>query len=155
MKKIYIKLVIVGRDIATIPARDIVGVAAGVITKGAEDGEKYIELSRLNIPSGIADSDTPAPDDGTKKITGTITDIRSAVIGGNTYYYFELDNSDLYYYVAASLSNRAALFNVGDRVTVETSATYTDGLAAAKTVDAASPQTEAPSQAPAEEQTEA
>ena len=38
MKKIYIKLVIAGRDIATIPARDIVGVAAGVITKGAEDG---------------------------------------------------------------------------------------------------------------------
>ncbi len=127
--------------------------------------EKYIEdlgalspavIVNFNFDgSGIADSDTPAPDDGTKKITGTITDIRSAVIGGNTYYYFELDNSDLYYYVAASLSNRAALFNVGDRVTVETSATYTDGLAAAKTVDAASPQTEAPSQAPAEEQTEA
>lgn len=44
MKNIYIKLVITGRDIATIPARDIVGVAAGVIIKGAENGEEYITI---------------------------------------------------------------------------------------------------------------
>lgn len=44
MKNIYIKLVIAGRNIATIPARDIVGVAAGVIIKGAEDGEEYITI---------------------------------------------------------------------------------------------------------------
>ena len=44
MKNIYIKLVIAGRDIATIPARDIVGVAAGVIVNGAEDGEAYITI---------------------------------------------------------------------------------------------------------------
>lgn len=44
MKKIYIKLVIAGRDIATIPAPDIVGVAAGVIVKGTEDGKEYITI---------------------------------------------------------------------------------------------------------------
>lgn len=44
MKKIYIKLVIAGRNIATIPAPDIVGVAAGVIIKGTEDGKKYITI---------------------------------------------------------------------------------------------------------------
>lgn len=44
MKNIYIKLVIAGRDIATIPARDIVGVAAGVIIKGTEDGAEYITI---------------------------------------------------------------------------------------------------------------
>ena len=44
MKNIYIKLVIAGRNIATIPARDIVGVAAGVIIKGAENGEEYITI---------------------------------------------------------------------------------------------------------------
>ena len=46
MKNIYIKLVIAGRNIATVPARDIVGVAAGVIIKGAEDGEEYITIGR-------------------------------------------------------------------------------------------------------------
>lgn len=44
MKNIYIKLVIAGRNIATIPARDIVGVAAGVIIKGAENGTEYITI---------------------------------------------------------------------------------------------------------------
>lgn len=44
MKNIYIRLVIAGRDIATIPARDIVGVAAGIIIKGAEEGVKYITI---------------------------------------------------------------------------------------------------------------
>lgn len=44
MRNIYIKLVIAGRNIATIPARDIVGVAAGVIMKGAEDGTEYITI---------------------------------------------------------------------------------------------------------------
>lgn len=48
MKNIYIKLVIAGRDIKTIPARDIVGVAAGVIIKGAEDGEEYITI--MDVP---------------------------------------------------------------------------------------------------------
>lgn len=119
--------------------------------------EKYIEdlgalspavIVNFNFDgSGIADDDTPKPsEDGTKTITGVITDIGSAVISGNTYYYFELDNSDVYYYVAASLSNRAALFNVGDRVTVEASASYKDGLSAAKTVDAAKSEQPTPTQ---------
>ncbi len=126
--------------------------------------EKYIEdlgalspavIVNFNFDgSGISDGGTSVPDDGTKKVTGVITDIRSAVIGGNTYYYFELDSTGTYYYVAASLSNRAALFNEGDYVTVETSAAYTDGLAAAKTVDAAKVQDETPTEAPAEKQTE-
>lgn len=126
--------------------------------------EKYIEdlgalspavIVNFNFDgSGISDGGTSVLDDGTKKVTGVITDIRSAVIGGNTYYYFELDSTGTYYYVAASLSNRAALFNEGDYVTVETSAAYTDGLAAAKTVDAAKVQDETPTEAPAEKQTE-
>lgn len=44
MKNIYIKLVIAGRNIATIPAPNIVGVAAGVIVKGAEKGKQYITI---------------------------------------------------------------------------------------------------------------
>lgn len=54
----------------------------------------------------------------TDSVEGVITDIRSAVISGNTYYYIELDNSGVYYYIAAELSNEVVLLNVGDRVTV-------------------------------------
>lgn len=44
MKNIYIKLVIAGRDIATVPKIHLVDVAAGVIIKGAEDGTHYITI---------------------------------------------------------------------------------------------------------------
>ncbi len=47
MKNIYIKLVIAGRNIATIPVRDIVSVAAGVIIKGAENGTTYITIEDI------------------------------------------------------------------------------------------------------------
>ncbi len=126
--------------------------------------EKYIEdlgalspavVVNFNFDgSGISDGSDSATDDTTKKITGVITDIRSAVIGGNTYYYFELDSAGVYYYVEASLSNRAALFNKGDYVTIETYAAYSDGLAAAKTVDAAKVRDETPTEADTETQTE-
>lgn len=49
MKNIYIKLVIAGRDIATIPKNEIVGVAAGVIIRGAQDGVEYITID--DVPS--------------------------------------------------------------------------------------------------------
>lgn len=63
------------------------------------------------------------PDDTEKTLTtvsGTVTDIRSAVIGGNTYYYIELDSTGVYYYVAAAVTNKVMLLNVGDTVTLTT-----------------------------------
>lgn len=53
-----------------------------------------------------------------KDITGIVSDIRSAVINGNTYYYIELDNSGEYYYVSAEISSEVVLFNIGDRITL-------------------------------------
>lgn len=45
MKNIYIKLVIAGsRTIASVPPKHIAEVAAGVIIKGAENGETYITI---------------------------------------------------------------------------------------------------------------
>lgn len=50
MTSVYIKLVIAnaqgmgGRTIASVPAKHMVAVAAGVILKGIEDGETYITI---------------------------------------------------------------------------------------------------------------
>lgn len=45
MKNVYIKLVIAGsRTIASIPPKDLVAVAVGVIEKGYDDGEEYATL---------------------------------------------------------------------------------------------------------------
>lgn len=51
-------------------------------------------------------------------LTGTVAEIRSAVIDGNTYYYIRLEDSMSFYRIAASASSDAILLNPGDRVTV-------------------------------------
>ena len=68
-----------------------------------------------NRPSQGNDDD---PDSGLAAITGTVTDIRTTVVSGNTYFYIELDNSGVYYYVAADVADMVVLFNTGDIITV-------------------------------------
>ena len=45
MKNVYIKLIIAGsRTIESIPPKDLVAVAVGVIERGYDDGEEYAIL---------------------------------------------------------------------------------------------------------------
>ncbi|MCI8478462.1 MAG: CvpA family protein [Oscillospiraceae bacterium] len=53
------------------------------------------------------------------EVTGRITDIRSAVMEGNTYLFLCLDNGTVYYSVRAAQSPAAVLLNLGDTVTIE------------------------------------
>ena len=78
------------------------------------------------IDDVAAAPETP-PAAQTARITGTITDMRSAVISGNTYYYIELDGNGVYYYVSAELSSAVVIFNVGDRVTLTVADSAADG----------------------------
>lgn len=48
------------------------------------------------------------------EIGGKITDIRTAVIGGTTYYYVRLEGSDVYYVLSAAENEQAVLLNTGD-----------------------------------------
>jgi hypothetical protein len=54
----------------------------------------------------------------TEEITGVIDDIRSAVIDGNTCYYFHLKDNGAYYSISASQSQTAIILNTGDKVTI-------------------------------------
>ncbi len=62
-----------------------------------------------------------------EKITaeGVITDIRSAVLDGNTFYYIKLDKYDAYFSISAKKSNLAVILNKGD--TVKLTVTTTEG----------------------------
>ena len=53
-------------------------------------------------------------------VIGTITDIRSAVLEGNTRYFIQLNGADYYYMVSIADANLCALLNVGDRIAVGT-----------------------------------
>lgn len=50
--------------------------------------------------------------------TGRVSDIRTAVIDGNSYYYIMLENSDFYYVVSAADSEGVVTLDIGDNVEV-------------------------------------
>lgn len=84
----------------------------------------------------VSVSDEPGTAAATNTVTGTITDIRSEVISGTTYYYIELDSNGVYYYVAAQLDTGYALLNTGDRVKVTASSSEGTLLAASSVYSA-------------------
>lgn len=61
-------------------------------------------------------SDEPSVDALT--VSGTIADIRTAVISGNSYYYIKLDSNAAYFSVSASKNETVVILNKGDSVTV-------------------------------------
>lgn len=63
-------------------------------------------------------------------VTGKIIDIRSAVINGDTYYYFKLDNEKPYFSVKASSFENAVILNKGDEITVKYKKADADIIAA-------------------------
>jgi len=87
---------------------------------------KELYLSALAAFGVESPDEQPDPDDINTEnpaleatVTGTITEIRSAVINGNTTYYFWLDGrSDLYYTATAGQLPAAVLLNVGDKVEI-------------------------------------
>ena len=66
--------------------------------------------------SGIVDGEAGLS--GTETVSGTIADIRSAVLDGNSYYFIQLIGSKTYYAVSAVEQPLAVILNKGDQVTV-------------------------------------
>lgn len=68
------------------------------------------------VTPGANEDKTP----DTTKLTasGTIADIRTAVMGGESYYYIKLDSNEAYFAIAASKDEGVVILNRGDSVTV-------------------------------------
>lgn len=84
----------------------------------------------------ISDSDTDVKPAGQGQITGTIAEIRSAVVEGNTWYYLRLQDGSVYYAISAADDKNAVILSVGDQVTV-TFAEGEDRILSAYSVTAA------------------
>ncbi len=71
-----------------------------------------------DLDKHVTDIDIDGTGTPSEKITaeGVITDIRSAVLDGNTYYYIKLDKYDAYFSISAKKSNLAVILNKGDSV---------------------------------------
>ncbi len=76
------------------------------------------------LPDSIGGSDSA--DDGStqtapseiKTVSGVISDIRTAVVNGNSVYYIALDGKAIYYSIAAAEAENVVILNIGDTVTV-------------------------------------
>ena len=53
------------------------------------------------------------------EVSGVITDIRSAVMDGNSYYFIQLEGDPTYYSISAAQNPLAVILNVGDQVTIQ------------------------------------
>ena len=99
---------------AMVNVRQYQIVTTATSVKQCEDN--YYELL---VENGVIKDDVTPPDsETTLDHTGLITEIRSAVIGGNTYYYFKVEGSDKFFKVGASGNELAVILNVGDKVKI-------------------------------------
>lgn len=72
-----------------------------------------------------------------EEITGTLAEIRMAVMDGNSYYFLRLEGANTFYAVSAAKNPLAVILNVGDRVSVTYSAGNEGSILTASSVTAA------------------
>lgn len=94
-------------------------VATGYTLKECQDNYHAQLLSNKLVTETQPDTPVgPEPEKQAVSVTGTITDIRSANISGNTIFYFRLDDASVYYTVSAKDYPITAILNIGDTITV-------------------------------------
>ncbi len=97
---------------------DLAKCLASYISALEESGIK-VDINPEDVivePSNPGEKDEPAKELLTA--IGNIADIRTAVIGGNSYYYIKLDSNAAYFSIAAADEESVVILNVGDSVTV-------------------------------------
>ena len=94
-------------------------VATGATVADCESNYRLMLARNGLIDQGDADI-TPS---GQGQVTGTIAEIRSAVVDGNTWYYLRLQDGTVYYAISAADDKNAVILSVGDSVTI----TFTKG----------------------------
>lgn len=81
-------------------------------------------VENINVPDEnetTTEPQTDTPPAIGSAVTGVVTEIRSAVIGGNTTYYLRLEGDSAYYAVSAAESEQAVILNKGDTIRAEAS----------------------------------
>ena len=86
-----------------------------IVAIGATVSECERAYARLLSSKGI--STTPGVSGIT--VTGTVAELRSAVLEGNTYYFIRLEGEQVFYSVSAAQNPLAVILNIGDRVSIE------------------------------------
>ena len=83
-----------------------------------EEGGIKVDIDPSQVIDPVV---TPGQDEPAAKkltVTGTIAEIRTAVKGGDSYYYIKLDSNAAYFAIAASKDETVVILNAGDSVTI-------------------------------------
>ncbi len=95
-------------------------------TTVAQCEANYIALLRQN---GIDTSEAVNPQPELQNdVTGTVAEIRTAVMDGNSYYFIRLDGDSIFYSISASVAPAVVILNVGDKVTIQVAVTEGESL---------------------------
>lgn len=84
----------------------------------------------------IDDKQTEVVPSDQEEITGTLAEIRTAVMDGNSYYFLRLEGAETFYAVSAAKNPLAVILNPGDRVRIAYTAGSEGSILAAATVAA-------------------
>ncbi|MEG2233429.1 MAG: CvpA family protein [Oscillospiraceae bacterium] len=133
------------KQYAMVNVRQYQLVATGATVSECE--ETYLKLLKQ---SNIAD-DGSTNESVKTDITGVVTEIRDAVIEGNTFYYLKLEGSDSFYAVSAYDSEIAVIVSVGDTVRIDFAGDDGSAILAAKSLEIISQNAAAPTPLPAPE----
>lgn len=92
------------------------------LTECTENYAAELKRNGVNVDIDVdemgAKDDPTATAPETEEISGKITEIRSVVTGGETYFYLKLDAGSAFYKVPVALAEKVVILNVGDSVTV-------------------------------------
>ncbi len=116
-----------------------VAVTGVTIAECMEEYVDKLEHNNIKIDVDIEDiidatdtenqqEDTSAPEKKSVTVKGTVTDIRTAVISGESVYYIEIDESGIYYTVKASDEPAVVIMDAGQSVKI----TYADDVKPSK-----------------------
>ncbi|MCD8051411.1 MAG: CvpA family protein [Clostridiales bacterium] len=90
-----------------------------VTATGSTVAECQANYETLLLQNGINVEDpVEEVEADTATVSGIVEEIRSAVIGGDTYYYLRLEDGDSYYAISAAQAEEAVILNEGDQVTI-------------------------------------
>lgn len=124
-----------------------------IVETGSTVAECEANYRRALADSGlISDGDAEAIPSDQEEISGAIAEIRTAVLGGNSYYFLRLEGQDTFYAVNAAENPLAVILNAGDQVTIAYTAGEGGGILSGTSVARAgeTPVTFTPEEAPAD-----
>ncbi len=97
----------------------VVGIGSS-LTECTENYADNLKKNGINLDINIdeiGENDQTQAQPETKEVSGTVTEIRSVVTGGETYFYIKLNTGNTFYKLGVKDAERVVILNVGDSVT--------------------------------------